>query len=309
MVSLPDSADARLDFDAAKAGACRLGERTSFRIGGTPEWWFEPATEEEAGEVLRRCRLRGVPVRVLGGGYNLLVADGAIPGAVLSTRRLRFERLQPDRLEVGAGTPFSGLVARAADLGIPAISGCPGIPGQVGGVVAMNAGGRYGSVGDALVEVAGFDLEGRPFRRRIVPGDLGYRTSAFQGLLVTSATFLRDPGLDAAEARRVFEEASLWKRATQPLGAASAGCVFKNPSAAVPDGAAPAVRSAGALLDRLGLKGERVGGAVVSALHANFIVNEGGARFSDVWALIQRLQARVREAAGVDLELEVKVWR
>ncbi len=307
MVSLPDSADARLDFDAAKAGACRLGERTSFRIGGMPEWWFEPATEEEAGEVLRRCRLRGVPVRVLGGGYNLLVADGTIPGAVLSTRRIRFERLHEDRLEVGAGTPFSGLVARAADLGIPAISGCPGIPGQVGGVVAMNAGGRYGSVGDALVEVTGFDLEGRPFRRRIVPGDLGYRTSAFQGLVVTSATFLRDPGLDAAAARRVFDEASRWKRTTQPLGAASAGCVFKNPAARA--GASPPVPGAGALLDRLGLKGERVGGAVVSTLHANFIVNEGGARFADVWALIERLQARVREATGVDLELEVKVWR
>lgn len=307
MVSRPDSADDRLDFDAARAGARPLGERTSFRIGGTPEWWFEPTTEEEAGEILRRCHARGVPVRVLGGGYNLLVEDGAIAGAVLSTRRLRFERLHDDRLDVGAGTPFSGLVARAADLGIPVISGCPGIPGQVGGVVAMNAGGRYGSVGDALVEVAGFDLEGKPFRRRVVPGDLGYRTSAFQGLVVTSATFLRDAGLDRVAARRRFEEASQWKRTTQPLGAASAGCVFKNPPA---DPAAPeAVRSAGALLDRLGLKGERVGDAVVSALHANFIVNEGHARFADVWALIERLRARVRQAAGVELELEVKVWR
>lgn len=307
MVSRPDSADARLDFDAARAAARPLGERTSFRIGGTPEWWFEPTTEEEAGEVLRRCRVRGVPVRVLGGGYNLLVADDTIPGAVLSTRRLRFERLYDDRLEVGAGAPFSGLVGRAADLGIPTISGCPGIPGQVGGVVAMNAGGRYGSVGDALEEVAGFDLTGRAFRRRIEPGDLGYRTSAFQGLVVTSATFLRDPTLDRVAARRLFEEASLWKRTTQPLGAASAGCVFKNP--AVEAASSGPARSAGALIDRLGLKGERVGGAVVSALHANFIVNEGGARFADVWELIERLQGRVREGSGIDLELEVKVWR
>ncbi len=303
MVSRPDSADDRLDFDAARAAARPLAERTSFRIGGSPEWLFEPTTEEEAGEVLRLCRKRGVPVRVLGGGYNLLVADGEIPGAVLSTRRLRFERLHDERLEVGAGTPFSGLVARAADLCIPVISGCPGIPGQVGGVVAMNAGGRYGSVGDALLEVAGFDLEGKAFRRRVAPGDLGYRTSAFQGLVVTSASFRRDPTLDRVAARGLFEEASRWKRATQPLGAASAGCVFKNPGAAAVGG------GAGALLDRLGLKGERVGDAVVSALHANFIVNEGSARFSDVWALIERLQARAREAAGVHLELEVKVWR
>jgi len=307
VVSRLDSADARLDFDAARAAARPLGERTSFRIGGTPEWWFEPTTEEEAGEVLRRCRARGVPVRALGGGYNLLVADGTIGGAVLSTRRLRFERLHDDRLEVGAGTPFSGLVARAADLGIPTISGCPGIPGQLGGVVAMNAGGRHGSVGDALVEVAGFDLLGQAFRRRIEPGDLGYRTSAFQGLVVTSATFLRDVTLDRAAARRLFEEASLWKRTTQPLGAASAGCVFKNPASY--GGSPGPARSAGALIDRLGLKGERVGDAVVSTLHANFIVNEGGAHFADVWALIERVKARVRGAEGVELELEVKVWR
>lgn len=289
---------------ASASPRCRgegLARRTSFGIGGTPEWLFEPATEAEAGAVLASCRARGIPVRVLGGGCNLLVSDARIEGAVVATTRLRFERVHADRVEVGAGGSFPSLVSRAADLGIPALSGCPGIPGSVGGVVAMNAGGRFGCVGDALVEVSGFDLSGRPFRRAVEPGDLGYRTTAFQGLLVTSAAFRRDPSLDPAAARRLLAEASAWKRATQPLSAASAGCVFKNPPAAA--------RGAGALIDGAGLKGERRGGAVVSPVHANFIVNEGGATFEDVLGLIERVRARVHEAHGVDLDLEVKVWR
>jgi UDP-N-acetylmuramate dehydrogenase len=295
MVYATDFADAR-----AKAGA--LAERTSFRIGGVPEWLFEPATEEEAGEVVRACRRRGVPLRVLGGGCNLLVADGRIDGAVVATRRLRFERVFGDRVEVGAGSSFPRLVRRSAELGIPRLSGCPGIPGSVGGVVAMNAGGRFGSVGEALLEVRGFDALGTPFSRRVREGDMGYRTSVFDGTLVTAAAFVRDAGLDVAAARKTFEEATAWKRATQPLSDASAGCVFRNP-------AGSAVPSAGALIDRLGLKGGRIGGALVSPVHANFIVNAGGATFSEVESLIDLVRRRVREEAGHELLLEVKVWR
>jgi UDP-N-acetylmuramate dehydrogenase len=295
MVSATDFSDAR-----ARAGA--LSERTSFRIGGTPEWLFEPASEEEAGEVVRACRRRGVPLRVLGGGCNLLVADGVLPGAVVATRRLVFERVLEDRVEVGAGASFPRLVRRAAELRIPRLSGCPGIPGSVGGVVAMNAGGRFGSVGDALLEVRGFDADGAPFSRRVRAGDMGYRTTAFEGTLVTAASFVRDPSLDAAAARRLFDEAAAWKRATQPLRDASAGCVFRNPAGAA------AGASAGALIDRLGLKGDREGGALVSPVHANFIVNAGGATFRDVRALIDRVRRRVRESSGHELTLEVKVW-
>ncbi len=286
-------------FADAKPNATRLAERTSFRIGGAPEWLFEPETEEEAGEVVLACRRAGVPLRVLGGGCNLLVADGRIEGAVLATGRIRFERVFDDRVEVGAGVPFPGLVARSAELGIPTLSGCPGIPGTVGGAVAMNAGGRFGCVADALLLVRGFDADGKPFSRRIEPGDMGYRSSVFQGSLVTSAAFLRDPALDRAAARNRFSEAAAWKRATQPLSFPSAGCVFKNPSG----------HSAGALIDSLGLKGDRVGHALVSPLHANFIVNDGGASFSDVAALIDRIRSRVLSSSGLSLDLEVKVWR
>jgi UDP-N-acetylmuramate dehydrogenase len=296
-----------LDFADARAASVDLARRTSFRIGGRPEYLFEPESEEEAGAVVAACRRRGVPLRVLGGGCNLLISDGVLEGAVLATSRIRFERVLDDRVEVGAGCSFPSLVARSADLSIPRLSGCPGIPGSVGGAVAMNAGGKFGCVADALLEVRGFDEEGQAFRRVVEPGDLGYRKTAFQGRLVTSAAFRRDASLGPVErdaARRLYAEAMAWKRATQPLSAWSAGCVFKNPA---PRADAPRP-SAGALIDGAGLKGDRVGGALVSPVHANFIVNEGGATFADVRSLIGRVQERVRSIRGLDLDLELKVW-
>jgi UDP-N-acetylmuramate dehydrogenase len=286
-------------FADARSRAGSLARKTSFRIGGTPEFLFQPLTEEEAGDVVARCRAERVPLRILGGGCNLLVSDGRLEGAVLWTGNLRFERVTDDRVECGAGNSFPSLVRRSADLGIPALSGCPGIPGSVGGVVSMNAGGRFGCAGDALVEVSGFDRDGRRFRKAVEPGDMGYRTTAFEGMLVTSAAFRRDPDLDRAAEHARYAEAIAWKQRTQPLSAASAGCVFKNPAGG----------SAGAVIDRAGLKGERVGAAVVSPLHANFIVNSGAARFDDVVSLIDRVRSLVAERAGVSLDLEVKVWR
>lgn len=289
------------DFADARARAAALAGRTSFRIGGVPELLFEPATVAEVAEVVVACKAARVPLRVLGGGCNLLVADGPLPGAVLATTRLRHERVLDDRVEVGAGGSFPGLVSRAAELSIPTLSGCPGIPGQVGGVVAMNAGGRFGYVADALLEVFAVDLDGRPFARVVEPGDLGYRTSVFLGAaVVVAASFRRDRSLDRDAERRRFLEASAWKRSTQPMSAASAGCVFKNP---------PGGRSAGAIIDAAGLKGERVGGAMVSPVHANYIVNDADATFADVEALIGRVRERVASLTGVHLELEVQVWR
>jgi UDP-N-acetylmuramate dehydrogenase len=297
-VVLPvDFADAR-----ARSADVALRARTSLRIGGVPEFFFEPSTPEEASRVLRECRREGVRVRVLGGGCNLLVGDGAIEGAVLSTRRLRWLRVYPERVEVGAGTSFPGIVQLAVTEGIPVLPGCPGIPGSVGGVVFMNAGGRFGSVGDALLEVTGLDLEGNPFRRFVRDGDLGYRTTVFDGTVVTGAVFRRDPSLDPAAQRRLHDEAMAWKKATQPLSAQSAGCIFKNP------GGAAGGRSAGWLIDQAGLKGRRVGGAMVSPLHANFIVNEGRATAGDVLALIDVVRSEVKSRHGVTLELEVRLW-
>jgi UDP-N-acetylmuramate dehydrogenase len=289
------------EFDEARDRAERLAGRTSLGVGGRAHYLFEPDSERACAELMRTCRAKGLPVRFLGGGYNLLVGDDEIPGVVIATRKLRRFEVFEDRVEVGAGHPFPKLVRQAIELGIPHIPGCPGIPGSIGGVVFMNAGGRFGSVSDALLEVTGVDGDGNRFRRFIHEDDMGYRRSVFGGTLVTGAVFRRDPSLSRDELATRFREAMDWKRATQPLSAQSAGCIFKNPGGTQGP-------SAGQLIDEAGLKGLRVGGASVSTLHANFIVNEGGATATDVHALIAEIRHRVHAAHGVHLELEVQVW-
>lgn len=289
-------------FRRAASRAVRLGDMTGLRVGGTPEYFFSPSSDEEVAQVIAHCHREGIPFRVLGGGYNLLVSDGPIAGAVIATRGLRRFAVEDRRVVVGAGTPFPGLVARAAALRIPVLPGCPGIPGNVGGVVAMNAGGRFGCVGDALVEVMGVDRTGRPYRHAVRKGDFAYRRSVFQGTLVTTAVFRRDPTVSPDALQGLHAQAKAWKQQTQPLSAHSAGCVFKNPDG--PEG----VRSAGRLIDEAGLKGRTLGGAMVSMLHANFIVNAGGATAADVRGLIRVVQDEVEQMHGVRLELEVQSW-
>lgn len=289
-----------LVFADARTRAGRLADRTSFGVGGVPEFLFEPGTKTDATLDLTFCRRHGVAVRVLGGGSNLLVGDGVLEGAVVATRRLRAVRVLEDRVEVGAGVPLGFLVRRAGRWSIPALSGCVGIPGSVGGAVLGNAGGRFGCVGEALLEVRGVDERGRPFARRVRSGDLGYRECVFEGCLVTGAVFRRDEALEPGVEERLLSRALAHKRATQPLGARSAGCTFRNP--------AGDPRSAGRLIEEAGLKGRRVGGAVVSDQHANFILNDGHATARDIGALIRSVRREVKTFCGVDLELEVRVW-
>jgi len=286
-------------FERARKRATSLAARTCLGVGGRPRFLFEPTTEKECAEFVRGCRVAKVPSYVLGGGFNLLVGDGPIEGAVIWTGKLRHFQVHEERVEVGAGYPFPKLVRQAIQLGIPGLPGCPGIPGSVGGVVFMNAGGRFGSVSDALIEVSGLDAAGVAFRRAIQEGDLGYRSSPFAGCLLTGAVFRRESSLVPAHQEAIFREAMAWKRETQPLSAHSAGCIFKNPAG---------TSSAGRLIEEAGLKGRRMGGAMVSHVHANFIVNVGEATAADVHALIRLVQAEVHAHHGVALELEVRVW-
>ena len=288
-----------IEFADARRRACALAARTSLGVGGAARYFFEPESAEEAATLVQMCRRSGIPVRYLGGGYNLLVADATYEGAVIATRALQGFEVHEDRVEVGAGYSFPRLVRKSIELGIPALPGCPGIPGSVGGVVFMNAGGRFGTVQEALLSVQGLDAEGRPFVHRIQPGDLGYRRSMFAGCLLTGAVFRRDAALEASSQRALFDRSMSWKRETQPLSARSAGCIFKNP---------PGSRSAGWLIEQAGLKGRRVGDAMVSTQHANFIVNVGSATAADVHALIALIKREVRAAFDVTLELEVRVW-
>jgi UDP-N-acetylmuramate dehydrogenase len=286
-------------FPEARARAEGLARRTSMGVGGAPEFLFEPTSEAEAARLLALCRLAGVPVRFLGGGTNVIVSDGGVEGAVVATRGLRGVRVLDDRVTVAAGQSFSGLVRHAARWGIPVLPGCPGIPGSVGGAVVMNAGGRHGTTGEALLEVRGIDERGHLVSRRVRDGDVGYRWTDFGGMLVTGATFRRDRTADREAAQALYAEALEAKRSTQPLAQRSAGCTFKNPGGGEP---------AGRLIESAGLKGRRVGGAVVSERHANFIVNDRHASGADISALIDLVRREVLALHGVRLELEPVLW-
>lgn len=210
-------------FAEAAARAVALATRTSLGVGGRPEFLFEPQSAEEALEIVQRCRRAGVPLRFLGGGTNLLVEDGVLAGAVMATRRLRALDVHEHAVRAEAGASFPGLVNRAAALQIPRLSGCPGIPGSVGGAVTMNAGGPRACTAEALLAVEGIDARGRPFRVDVTAEAFGYRASPFDGALVTAAWFRRDPSLDQALASATRREAFEEKRRRQPLGQRSAG--------------------------------------------------------------------------------------
>ncbi len=264
-----------------------LARHTTFRIGGNAEVMYWPTQPGALVEAVQWAQQVGVPWMVLGGGSNVLFLDRGFPGIVISTRRLRAVEVDRTELRAQAGAPLARLVR----YGMGALAG---IPGSVGGAVVMNAGTRHGSMAAYLCWVKALDGRGR--LRTLGPAEceLSYRDSALRrlGWPVLSAGFRlsqRD-----VEPQRVLQE----RRSSQPMGFPSAGCVFRNPT----DGPA-----AGWLIEQAGMKGYRVGDAVVSELHANFICNAGRARASDVLALIERVRCRVQQRFGVWLGLELDV--
>lgn len=281
-----------------------LAPLTTYGIGGEAQFFAEPASMEEMAWVYSFARIEGLPVHVLGGGSNLLVADSGVSGIVMRLDSSAFGGIEPDPAHpliwrVGAAATLASVVEKAARAGLAGIECLAGIPGRIGGAAVMNAGGAETGIGRIVAAVQGLDASGKPFVMDAAALRFGYRSSALTpGMTVLSLTlcFLgqEDPAV-VIDRTRSFRER---KRAAQPMGAHSAGCVFKN----------PAGRSAGALLDAAGCKGMREGGAEVSAVHANFIVNTGGASSADVVRLAARMREAVRAAHGVSLEPEIRIW-
>ena len=276
-----------------------LAPYTTFRIGGPAERLAEPRTEDEAVEAWRFALRAGIPTRVLGGGSNLLIDDDGFGGAVISMRKMNPRGIVPaaGRVRVSAGVALGWLVKWAARNGRTGLEGFAGIPGLVGGATWMNAGGGGVALGDLVTAVDLVDAEGR---RREIPGDAilwSYRNAGLPTGLILGAELAL--GVDSPEAtRRRTREAWERKRASQPLSSKSAGCVFRNPEG----------DSAGRLIDAAHLKRTRVGGAVVSPKHANFIVNTGTATAGDVRRLIAHVRRTVRRRFTHDLDLEIHCW-
>jgi UDP-N-acetylmuramate dehydrogenase len=275
-----------------------IGPHTTFRIGGPARYFALPSTVDELLALRLACAEAGVPVRLLGSGANVLAPDEGFPGMVIHLGRMDGVTIDAEgRVEAQAGASFPRLVVRTVQAGLEGFDGLGGIPATVGGALFMNAGGRYGEIFDTVVRVQILDAEGRV---RELPRDeipFGYRRSGLDGSIILGGTFRLRPA-DPARVRARFEEIVGAKRAAQPMRERCAGCMFKNPPG----------MSAGRAIEESGLKGTRVGDAVVSPKHANFIVNAGGAGSGDVLALIDRVREGVRARMGVELSLEVLVW-
>ncbi len=276
-----------------------LASRTSFGIGGRADRLFRPRRGGDAQKLMDLLCAEGRRPRILGGGTNLLVDDEGIRGPIVSTELLSgCRRLSGGRIRAGAGFPLPRLVARAASWGLSGLEFLAGIPGTIGGAVFMNAGGRGRSISEA-VEAVDLAVPGEGIvRRSREETAFSYRRAGLGDALVLSATFRLEPAEPEAVRRRTRE--TLWsKRESQPLQARSAGCFFRNV------GRIPA----GLLIDKAGLKGTRIGGAMVSTVHANFLVNVDGARASDVLRLARFVRETVESVFGVRLQAEVKYWK
>jgi len=270
---------------------------TSMRVGGAARWLAEPNTVSDLITIFSWIREQRLPYVVLGGGSNILFGEGGYPGVVISTRQLKGIRVNGTSVVVAAGERLSELAMKLNRGGLSGLEWACGIPGTVGGAVVMNAGTRDGDMASVLENVRVLTASG--VRQWPVEDfKLGYRTSSLrtgclEGIVLEVALKLHqdDPAQCVERERSILK----LRQETQPLGASS-GCIFKNPEGGPP---------AGLLLDRAGCKGLRVGTVAVSNLHANFIVNEGAQNAADVFALIDKMKARVLEMAGTELQLEV----
>ena len=277
-----------------------MSEHCSFKIGGPARLMLLPSSAEEAASALAILRSSGAQVLIVGSCTNLLIPDEGYPGAVvrMSKPASSMELLDAARIRAQAGATLNALAVFAARHGLTGLEFAHGIPGSVGGGVAMNAGAYGGEMRDVLESAEYVDADGVI---STLSGDalgLSYRHSAFSDTdkLITSAVFRLTPG-DGEAVRARMNELIEKRRASQPLDMPSAGSTFKRPKTGY----------AAALIDEAGLKGLRVGGAMVSTKHAGFVVNAGGATYSDVIELMREVRRRVCEFSGVLLEPEVKI--
>jgi UDP-N-acetylmuramate dehydrogenase len=280
----------------------RFAELTSLRVGGAIDWVISPETEEQAAAVVYELDQANVGWRPLGSGSNVLADDADHHYVILSLKELKGEpQFDGERVSISAGYSLPRLCIEAARRGLSGIEGLGGIPGTVGGALWMNA-GAYGHEIGTVTDTLRVALGGRVAE---IPGSSvkwDYRHTSFrEGELLLGATLRLKPD-DPKKIQERMADAKSRRLASQPHGARSAGCFFKNPPASG--------LGTGKIIDDLGMKGTRRGSAVVSPVHANFIVTEGeNAQAADAIALAEEIRERVKREQGIDLEYEVELWR
>jgi UDP-N-acetylmuramate dehydrogenase len=287
------------DFEKIVREAEPLAPHTWFHLGGPAEFFAEPQTVEELAALVRRCHDDGVPIRILGGGSNLLVRDDGVNGVVVRLSAAPFNEIsvQGKLVTAGGGARLGHVISTVVREGLAGLEPLVGIPGTIGGALHGNAGSRGGDVGQWTCRATVMARNAEIIQREREDLVFSYRQSSLDELVILGCQFQLDEE-DPQELTKRMQKMWIVKKASQPLGHQSAGCIFKNPRGI----------SAGMLVDQAGLKGTRVGGAEVSDRHANFIVTDADATSGDVLRLIELVRSRVAERLGVELETEIEIW-
>jgi len=279
----------------------QLAKSTWYGLGGPADYFIRPKTVEQLGQVVLRCAENHVPVFLMGLGSNLLIGDEGLRGAVIKLDTEQFTKVDFEADEMGlttwAGVELSRLVLTCVQKGLSGLEPLTGIPGSVGGAVKMNAGGNFGDFGGVVESVTLMDNQANVFEMSKPELVFDYRGTNITAPFILSAR-LKLTGGDPENIMRTVKEIWIYKKNSQPLNTKNAGCIFKNPRGL----------SAGALIDRAGLKGLQIGGATVSDKHANFIIAGKGCKSRDVMRLIDAIKQRVKEQFNTELELEIEIW-
>jgi UDP-N-acetylmuramate dehydrogenase len=277
-----------------------LAKHTWYGLGGPADYFIRPKTVKQLKEVVRRCNEDRIPIYVLGFGSNLLIGDEGLRAVVIKLEADEFAQTKFDseKVTVWAGAELSKLVLTCVQKGLSGIEALTGIPGSMGGAVKMNAGGNFGDIASAVESVALMDIHGNIFEKKKPELVFDYRGTNITAKFILNAQ-LKLTGADPEQIMRTVKETWIYKKNNQPLNTRNCGCIFKNPRGV----------SAGALIDRAGLKALQIGGAIISEKHANFIIAEKGCTSKDVMRLIDAVRQRVKEQFDIELELEIEIWK
>ncbi|MFO0807704.1 MAG: UDP-N-acetylmuramate dehydrogenase [Gemmataceae bacterium] len=287
------------DFAAITKADEPLAPYTHLKIGGPAELFVQPQTVEQLAAVLRHCTETRLPVRVLGGGVNLLVRDEPIPGVVLrlSTPAFTTIHVEGSHVRTGCGATLPALISATARAGLAGFETLVGIPATVGGALRYNAGGRDGEIGQYVRRVEVMDEHGESATRERDELAFAEARSNLDDMVLLTAEFDLEPDTADAIVKRM-RKAWITRKAAQPFSFEAAARVFQNPKGF----------QVTALLEQAGLAGTRVGGAEVSVRNANYIVTNPGTTAKDVLRLAELMKSKVREHSGVALEPEIVVW-
>ena len=277
-----------------------LAKKTWYGLGGPADYFIRPKSLDQLKEVVQRCNENNVPIYVMGFGSNLLISDEGLRAAVIRLDSDEFSQIEYDdeQLTAGSGVELSKLVLSCVQKGLSGLEALTGIPGSIGGAIKMNAGGNFGDIGSVAEAVTLMDLHGNIFEKSKPELVFDYRSTNITAKFILGAQ-IKLSQADPEQIMRTVKEIWIYKKNNQPLNTHNAGCIFKNPPGA----------AAGALIDRAGLKGTKVGGAAVSEKHANFIIAQKGCKSSDVLKLIDIVKQKISEKFSIKLELEIEIWK